>query len=213
MLRYHEDGGRAGYHAVDLSGFTGLRRLRLRSSEKNLGPAMNVLSEEIADMGSLQSLELYTYLPAADHLVMNLRLASLDISFTDFLESDLNWAVAASARSLRSLVLRDVAFRCDDDEERFRAWSSYTLLRELRLVGYFVEREFPADLVPVQVTTLQLVGFWPSRPLCVRNVWLERASFARMTPNDQRQMHEWVKNLYVVASLRTWEFIEVKTQE
>lgn len=201
MQRYR---GRSGYYAVDLSGFTGLRRLRLQSSEKNLAAAMNILSEEIMDMDSLQSLELYTYFPAADHLVVTLRLTCLDISLADFLESDLDWSAAASASSLRSLVLRDVAFRCEEDQARFRAWSSFALLRDLMLVGYPVEREFPAELVPAQLESLQLVGFWPSGPLHVRDVWLERGSFVRMTPEDQRQLRASVKNLYVVSSLRKY---------
>jgi hypothetical protein len=71
-------------------------------------------------------------------------------------------------------------------------------LRTLTLVSCSVEREFPVELLPPGLESLELVGFWPSRPVNVSTVRLGCSSFAQMSPKDQAQMRASVKNLYLV---------------
>lgn len=70
-------------------------------------------------------------------------------------------------------------------------------LRTLTLVSCSVEREFPVELLPPGLESLELVGFWPSRPVSFSTVRLGCSSFAQMSPEDQARMRASVKNLYV----------------
>jgi len=181
MLLHHD-----GY----LSGYSSLRRLCLKSADKGYG--LHEFSDSVRALVGLDTLELYVPLPRARELVLGLNLARLDVRFEDWPEDE-----AHRLACLRSLVLRGVT-----DLARLAGLSRCPALRSLKLVGYPAPREFPAEFIPPQLTKLELVHFWPSSPLDVFEVWLERESFARMGFNGQAQMRARVKNLYVVSTLR-----------
>jgi hypothetical protein len=189
MLLHHD-----GYHALDLSGYSSLRRLCLKSADKGYG--LHEFSDSIKALVGLDTLELYVPLPRAGELVLGLNLARLDVRFEDWPEDEVHRLAC-----LRSLVLRGVTVS-SVDLARLAGLSRCPALRSLKLVGYPAPREFPAEFIPPQLTKLELVHFWPSSPLDVFEVWLERESFARMGFNGQAQMRARVKNLYVVSTLR-----------
>jgi hypothetical protein len=154
-------------------------------------------------MSSLQALELYSPLPRAGELILNLslRLSRLDVDFTGWPGPDSDWQLPClSSLVLRGVVLRGVVVT-DLDRIRLASLSRCPALRNLVLVGNHVHK-IPVDLIPSGLETLELVGFWPSRPVSIRTVWLEQDSFDCMSPDAQAQMRTGIKNLYVVSSLR-----------
>ena len=146
-------------------------------------------------MSSLQALELYSPLPRSSELILSLRLSRLDVDFMDWPSPESDWQLPC----LSSLVLRCVVVT---DLDRLASLSRCPALRSLTLVGDPVAREVPIPSGLETLETLELVGFWPSRPVSIRTVWLEQESFDRMSPDDQAHMRAGVKNLYVISTLK-----------
>jgi len=140
-------------------------------------------------MSALRDLELGFIVPPSARFPPD--LTRLDVFFSQ-------WSGPLS--SLRSLVLREVTCDKTDDVDRLSALSLCLALESLKLVGHGDAREFPSECVPAQLTSLELVRFWPSTPLKTRTVWIEDESFRRMRVEHQAEMRANVKNLYVVTS-------------